>query len=308
MRNMPTAGELKNMSIGELRAILADDELLPLDDETNTDLILKITDLIIQKEGKSDEEREAELEAFCSGLLERHGDKIPIRVGDVVQSRARRTKNRDSGVSRTKQRFMPKRIATRVIVAVAALVMLLTVSNAVAVYAFNFNILQAIVTFTEELFSKTGASPGVTQGSLSDGASGSTASGNYGSMQSALDEFGITSPKTPNWLPDGYTFVRTEVSDIPGRVKVLGVYGNDGSEITISVVSYSQQPLTYSRNIEKSAGVPVVYNRNGIDHYIFSNLEMKVATWIDGMCDCEIQGDISEDEIKSIINSMYSED
>jgi hypothetical protein len=98
------------------------------------------------------------------------------------------------------------------------------------------------------------------------------------------------------------------VSDMPGRAKVLSVYTNGEREITISVISYSQILNEYSRDIEKSEGTPVVYNYNGMDFYIFSNLEMLVATWIDGMRDCDIQGNISEDEIKTIINSMYSED
>jgi hypothetical protein len=37
-------------------------------------------------------------------------------------------------------------------------------------------------------------------------------------------------------------------------------------------------------------------------------MDKVVATWVDGMTECDIHGDISADEIKIMINSMYTED
>jgi hypothetical protein len=79
-----TDAELESKSITELQAMLADEKLLPLDDETNTDYIIRITEVIIRKENKPAEQREAERVAFWTRFLERYGDEIPIRLEDVL--------------------------------------------------------------------------------------------------------------------------------------------------------------------------------------------------------------------------------
>ncbi|MDR0446147.1 MAG: DUF3825 domain-containing protein, partial [Oscillospiraceae bacterium] len=92
MSNPFSAAELEEKSIAELRAILADDTLLPLDDDSNTGAILEILEVIKRKENKTAEQSEAEHAAFWTGLLDRYGDEIPVQLEDVVPQRKRKTR------------------------------------------------------------------------------------------------------------------------------------------------------------------------------------------------------------------------
>jgi hypothetical protein len=293
MRHAVAEGDLENKTIEELRAMLADDELLPLDDDANADLILKITEVIIKKEGKTAEQRETELESFWTGLLSRHGDKIPIRLDDVVRKQKRRfPANR-----------LPVPKAARILAAAVLFVIVLLAGNTIAVNALNVNILQAIVGFSDEWFNKTILSP-ESPGSV---VAGDMDPSKYASYQEALNDLGIVRPKAPGWLPDGFHFVSVEIGKLPDRTMILAIYENSERVIIVKVISYSQPLQEFQRSFAKDAGPPESYWHNGIEHYIFFNQEKTVATWLDGMSDCDIQGDISVAEIKAIINSMATE-
>jgi hypothetical protein len=296
--------ELESKSLDELRSMLADDELLPLNDNNNTDFILKITELILQKEEKSSEQREAEFKAFCSSLIESHGDEIPIRLDELVG-----VYKSDSLSAATRQTW-PRAAARKKwkggLVA-AAVIVLLLVGNQIAAYAFNRDILQVIISFSKDLFNKTLVMPDTVIPSDLPKVSSTETLNTFGSMQEALDSYGIKSIQAPAYLPEGFIFMRTEAAKMPDRIRVTAIYGDGAKEITVSIISFMETPSYYSPNLEKSEAPPVVYTYNGIEHYLFTNIDIMVATWIDGLCDCYIQGEISETEMKLIINSMYKE-
>jgi hypothetical protein len=296
--------ELHGKSVEELRAMLADDALLPLDDDSNTDTILNIMEVIKSKEYKTDERREAERVEFWAGLLVRHGDKIPVRLENVVSRRKSTGSRQPASVSRVKRRF-PLRGAVRRSAFAAAIALALLIGNSLAAYAFNFNVLRTIVDFTDELFDKTIVATDNAPGSadtLNGGADESDA------FQDALDELGIARPHAPKWLPDGFAFEFVQLAKGEGY-DVIAVQYKNGEMSVVFTVSYYSKPIEErTRHIEKNAGNPTNYSYCGIDFYIFTNMDMTVATWTDGMADCDIQGDISEGEMKNLINSMYTED
>jgi hypothetical protein len=295
-----TAAELQNKTVEELRAMLADDTLLPLDDDSNTETILMILEVIKSKEHKTNEQREAERVAFWASLLVRHGDKIPVRLEDVVKRRGRRKFARLAGNPR--RYHQPRKAVMRLALA-AVFASALLICNAFAAYALNFNFLRAVVDFTDDLFSKTITlmEPAPGSGGLRQFAD----EAGLDTLQNALDELGITRPKAPAWLPDGFEFAELQTGDTRGGRTVAARYKNGDRLIVLTVRFYEQLSGDLTRSHEKSVGEPLEYERDGVVHYIFNNLDKTVATWVDGMCDCDIQGNISAEEMKSIINSMY---
>ncbi|MDR1158497.1 MAG: DUF4367 domain-containing protein [Oscillospiraceae bacterium] len=288
--------------------MLADDTLLPLDDPSNTDKILEILAIIRRKENKPAELREAERSAFWTRLLDRYGDQLPFRLEDVVRPREGKTSNGDAGSQASRTRFGRRlswhRIGRR-FAAVAVLVTALLLVNTLVAYAFQVNILSAVVPFTDDLFHKTVVVSTVdTPGSVGP-PQGSRVNGGSTLLQTALDELGITQPNAPGWMPSGFVFDNLQVADAQS-CKILAAQYKRGKEaITLTFALYDQPLTELTRTHEKSTGTPLEYERDGIIHYIFNNFDVTVVTWFDGVCDCDIQGNISVKEMKSIIDSMY---
>jgi len=49
----------------------------------------------------------------------------------------------------------------------------------------------------------------------------------------------------------------------------------------------------------------VVYERNGIEHYVMTNYAQVSAVWLFENYEFVISGNVTEDEMKMIINSIY---
>jgi hypothetical protein len=303
-----TCAELEAKSLEELQAMLADDKLLPLDDETNTEYIIRITEVIAKKENKTARQREAERVAFWTEFLGRYGDKIPIRLEDITGKSGYRAGADSPQVRAEKRRHAPARRSLRSGFAAAVVLLGVTVSGLLAAYAFNVNILSVIHSFTDNVFRKDYVSPESAPSDSAPEMSASPDAPETGGLQSVLDEHGVKRPKAPSWLPEGYTLSSVEQKAFPDRNRISAVYLKGEQAVTLTVISFTGDPPEHVRDIEKDGADVELYSRNGIDHYIFTNLELTVATWIDGTSDCDIQGGISKDEVKAIINSMYLED
>jgi hypothetical protein len=301
---MISAAEIESKTVEELYAMLADDTLLPIDDDSNTDLILEITEAIVKKENKSPEQEEAERVAFWTRLLDRYGDQIPIRLEDVVPRPVETPKSPHAANPNTAHTRRPRPVLFRKAGIAAAAVIALFVCNTLIALAFNFNALRAVISFTDELFIKTivsEQSPAI--GGPNSGVGNSI--GEYSSLQDALDANGITQPKAPTWLPEGYEYSKTEIHVLPNQTLIAGIYSKADNELIFTVTSFTDTPPEYSRFTEKSEGEPIIHEQNGIEHYIFKNLDRTVATWLIGTSDCNMQGNISNEEMLSIINSLY---
>jgi hypothetical protein len=73
--------------------------------------------------------------------------------------------------------------------------------------------------------------------------------------------------------------------------------------ININLMSNLDQPMTWY--IEKNEGKPKEYTVRGLEVQVYKNVNKTGATWTDGMLDCYVQGDISDEEVISVIESMY---
>ena len=58
---------------------------------------------------------------------------------------------------------------------------------------------------------------------------------------------------------------------------------------------------------EKDNSQVRVYESGGVEHYIMENNEKLVATWFTDNLECSITGEISEEDLETMINSIYEE-
>jgi hypothetical protein len=119
-------------------------------------------------------------------------------------------------------------------------------------------------------------------------------------IPTVLESLGITEPLYPTWLPEDMVWMETKVIERP--LLLYEKYeGNDRRlSITISPIS-GPETTVYQKEDMPS----VEYLAGNTMHYIFTNSDNMQAIWYTESYTVLIDGNISPDEMKRIIDSVY---
>ena len=126
----------------------------------------------------------------------------------------------------------------------------------------------------------------------------------YTTLQDAFDDYSISELLAPTWIPEGYVLDYVEVVPSSGQILFNASYSNGQSTLTFSY-SYRTDSVFQSSTFEKDDASVVEYTKNGIIHYIMSNVDVRVAAWVNGTCECSIFGPLSVEEMMVMIDSIY---
>lgn len=180
------------------------------------------------------------------------------------------------------------------LVATAAILTLIFISSITA-HAMGIDIWDIIVTWTQETF----------QLRSTEADKAKEAVGNdeceYISLQDALDRKSISVPLAPTWIPDGYELTDLRIDESPFQLVIFVVYQNEVRNIKIQIKQYLDSD---PQQIEQSDSLIEKYESNGITYYIFADYCDLQAVWINGDYECYISGQLSIEEIKSMIDSI----
>lgn len=126
----------------------------------------------------------------------------------------------------------------------------------------------------------------------------------YESLQEALDRNGVSVPVAPQ-IPSKFELVLLEVARHPeyGRTDYNAFYRADKDNMSIYIIQ-RDEPVK-SRSYEKDGTLVEIYPVNEIEHYIYENNGRISITWYTDVFECSLRADITVDEAKNIINSIY---
>ena len=127
-----------------------------------------------------------------------------------------------------------------------------------------------------------------------------TYDGEYTSLQDLLMKNNRTYDMVPTWIPDGFILEKVEKNIMPDREVYRALYRNGNKEIKIRAKTYTS---TDAGNVEVEDPVEV-YERFGVEYFIFTNLDQLQVVWVNQSYECLISGDISLEEAKNMINSI----
>ncbi len=181
----------------------------------------------------------------------------------------------------------------------AALVLLFGTMTA---QALGVNVFSTIARWTAEIFRLDGGSvpyDTVTARPLEVGEEAA-----YESLETAVEAFGINAPIVPKEIPERFELV--EVQAVQRELGAL-IYAEFKSEDGTFQVRYNEAKAQELNTLERETGVVVSYDMGGIKHGLVSDLGRQKATWQNGDFECKISGDISEQEIINMIDSIYRE-
>ena len=125
-------------------------------------------------------------------------------------------------------------------------------------------------------------------------------------LKGLLEEEGITQQVYPKWIPEGYTFFELESFPDDNESLFIAEYRSELSKKPITVLTIAHSDPEGIR-IEKDEEYITIHVKNGIKHYVMNNSGVLVSTWFTDNLECFIAGEVSETEMKTMIDSIYEE-
>lgn len=264
------------MSTEELEEILRLDLDAPPEQESDTQVLLTIMEVLAQRKKEPENKAFEALESFRRNYMPEENPTAPVL-------NCKKKTN-----SRTPARWLHTLAATAAVIAVILL-------TSVTAKAFGWDLWDAVIKWTEDTFH------------ISIGDSGDTGAPNndgdllYTSLQEALDSAGVDTPLAPSYFPQGYSLKSITIDQTPLQKIYRATYQNGDIVLRITVREHIASDPEY---IEQGEGLIERYEALGIKYYIFSNNDKTRAVWINGSYECYISGNLSVEELKMMIDSI----
>ena len=129
----------------------------------------------------------------------------------------------------------------------------------------------------------------------------------FTSLQEALDAYGITEPLAPKWLPEGFESLGVTTNVAPDFIRIAETYSYDEKKIKITIRRYNSEDALERFSLEKQKGQEdKKYVSGGVVHSIAQNNAIYTASWTHGLNMVNIGGDVAEEELERIIDSIYT--
>ncbi len=120
-------------------------------------------------------------------------------------------------------------------------------------------------------------------------------------IPTALKQIGVEEPMFPTWLPEGFELAEQKMS-FGEPVFFYAAYFAKERTLTIIIRPGNEDA---SLLMEKDYGNPTEYVVDDTKHYIFNNSGQIVSSWYTQGLNVNIYGDVTTNEMMSIINSIY---
>lgn len=214
---------------------------------------------------------------------------IPEGEGQSLYPIRNNQEKRSASVpTKTRRVFRPRKIL------VVAAVLILMFGGMLTAQAAGVDVFGAIGRWTEEKFHFEIAP------TSADGTTDYT-------FQEAGNEKGFSKNLIPTWYPEGFEAFEPKdnsVEDYVDSVYCQYINKEENRSYLAMVSRYYDSSSIESTVYEKDETEVEIYDHNGKNFYIMSNLDSKTATWSDGKVKIDIVGQLTTDEIEQIIDSI----
>ena len=180
--------------------------------------------------------------------------------------------------------------------AAAAAVLVLLVGVTVTVDAFGWvDVWDAVVNWAKETFSFVSSD----RPRLGEPAPEDTRE--FESFHQVIAEKTGRTDLVPTVIPEGFVLDSIEIQENREQNIYLAFYIKNTSFFKLHVQSYVEAETEW---VEKSTEALEIYDADGTSYYIFANNEQLTAAWKKDSYECYISGDLSVEEIKTMIVSI----
>lgn len=124
----------------------------------------------------------------------------------------------------------------------------------------------------------------------------------FRSLQEALEYYGVENPAIPTWIPERYAIEEIIVLESDDSAIISSKYTADGQKIFIRTSIPFEETFIFEKNV--TDGYAQYTAKNGISFTLSRNLDMERAVWnINGYV-YNVAGDITEEELKQMLESI----
>ncbi len=133
----------------------------------------------------------------------------------------------------------------------------------------------------------------------------------YTSIQEALSAYGVDLPLVPCRLPDGFALEELIVDDqtYSGNSIIFFAAYQRGEDRLIQQVDVYLERENRGQDVfghfQKDEGDPIPYETGGVTHMLATNAGWPTALWANGPAECAISGNITMEELKTMLDSIY---
>ena len=123
----------------------------------------------------------------------------------------------------------------------------------------------------------------------------------YDSVQEMMNDFGITAPLFPTWVPERFGEPTVYAKNIGKRICFLVDYNTEDCHFHYRANEIIQDLQDTEKNAHDSESKRI----NGTTFYFMSDINAEKVAWHNGQLECLAYGTVSRDELKQIIYSIY---
>ena len=261
------------MTTEELEEILRLDAQAPEEQESDTDKILYIMEVLTERKRNNSHTGKTALEAYETF---KQNYMPEIEEPDIYDEKS-------VAVKRRFPRWLRGLTA-------AAAVLVILVLGSVTAKAFGMDFWKTVVKWTQETFHFGEWGNSEANDNLP-----------YSSLQEALEKSKITTSLTPNWFPSGYELIDIKVEYSPLQTVYKAKYSNGDQVLSIVIRDHLEGKPVY---VEQSEGLVEEYEISGVKYYLFSDINVVKAVWVNGSYECDIFGNVTIEELKMMIDSI----
>lgn len=269
-----------SMSDEDLEMLLRDDFSKPEGEESDTDLLLYVTEVLAKRRNETNKGK-SPAQAWESFKQNYRTENDYSYFPETVPAKKKRT---DMGHWR------------KGFAAAAAAVLAIIISTSVTASAVKAPREKTVVQWTDHAFyfASIDRSVAFFEPNPSDLE-------NKTGLQKLILEKGVLLALAPSWFPEGYEEMEVVTYPMPQRRVFLAQYQNNDKYIHVRIATYLDFAPTHITQSEQSYEI---YHSNGIDYYIFRTYEYYSAAWVNGGYECALTGLPSMEEMKKMIDSI----
>lgn len=258
-----------SMATQELEEILRLDAEMPEGQESDTDKILYIMEVLAERKRNNSHTGKTALEAYES--FKQH--YMPETDDNIIPMKTKRKC----------PRWLRGSVATAAVLAIL-------IAGSVTAKAFGFDIWKAVVQWTQETFHF---------GNWGDSDPNNNRT--YSSLQEALEQGNVPTWLVPTYIPEDFSLANIKVEQTPLKKIYTAKYTSDEKILKIIVWGYLDGDPVY---VEQSEGLVEEYEASGVTYYLFDNNKQVQAVWIVDSYECYISGNVTIEELKIMISSI----
>lgn len=193
-----------------------------------------------------------------------------------------------------------RRALIRILPIAAVLILLF---GSVTAQAFGLDIFGAIARWPSEIFHLSSSSTPyatIRNNPLNEGEEAY-----YDTLEEAVETFGITEAIVPKWIPEGFELLSVSATRQSIGTFICADYASSDGYLQIRFREKSESNFS---SLEQEGNDVEAHFRGEIKHYLLSDMDRQKALWHNGQLECQVFGNVTRQEIKDIIDSIYEGD